>query len=41
MLPEHGRREDIAEAALYLSSDASRFVTAEILDVNGGVIGKA
>lgn len=41
MLPQHGRSEDIAEAALYLCSDAAKFVTCEVLDVNGGAIGKA
>lgn len=32
-----GTPEDIAEAILYLVSDASRFVTGQILRVNGGV----
>jgi 3-oxoacyl-[acyl-carrier protein] reductase len=32
-----GRPEDIAHAVLYLSSDASRFVTGQILRPNGGV----
>ncbi|MCE2391405.1 MAG: SDR family oxidoreductase [Proteobacteria bacterium] len=41
MLKTHGRAEDIAEAALYLACDESKFVTAEIIDVNGGAIGKA
>jgi meso-butanediol dehydrogenase/(S,S)-butanediol dehydrogenase/diacetyl reductase len=40
MLKQHGRSEDVADAALYLASDESRFVTAEIIDVNGGAVGK-
>ena len=32
-----GRPEDIAHAVLYLASDASRFVTGQILRPNGGV----
>jgi len=32
-----GRPADIAHAVLYLASDASRFVTGQILRVNGGV----
>lgn len=32
-----GRGEDVAEAALYLASDAAGFVTGEVLDVNGGM----
>lgn len=35
-LRARGEIEDIAEAALYLASDASRYVTGVILDVNGG-----
>ena len=31
-----GRPEDIAEAALYLASDAARFVTGTVLVVDGG-----
>ena len=31
-----GRPSDIAFALLYLASDASRFVTGQILPVNGG-----
>ena len=31
-----GRPSDIALALLYLASDASRFVTGQILAVNGG-----
>jgi len=33
-----GRPEDIAEAVLFLSSQASNFVTGIILDVNGGLL---
>jgi NAD(P)-dependent dehydrogenase (short-subunit alcohol dehydrogenase family) len=40
MLGRHGRSEDIASAALYLASDEAAFVTGEILDVDGGAIGK-
>jgi len=31
-----GRPSDIAFALLYLASDASRFVTGQVLAVNGG-----
>ena len=33
---EPGRAEDVAGAALYLASDASRFVTGVVLPVDGG-----
>jgi len=33
---EPGRPEDVATAALYLASDASRFVTGVVLPVDGG-----
>jgi NAD(P)-dependent dehydrogenase (short-subunit alcohol dehydrogenase family) len=36
-LPYVGRAEDIAQAALFLASDASRFVTGHNLVVNGGI----
>ncbi len=36
---ELGRPEDVANAALYLASDESRFVMASGLIVDGGVTG--
>jgi 3-oxoacyl-[acyl-carrier protein] reductase len=33
-----GEPEDIAEAALFLSSQASNFITGQILNVNGGLL---
>jgi len=33
-----GQPEDIANAMLFLVSDQSRYITGEILDVNGGFI---
>ncbi|MDT2006727.1 SDR family oxidoreductase [Rhodococcus opacus] len=35
-LGRNGRPADIAEAALYLTSDSASWVTGEVLDVNGG-----
>jgi len=35
---EYGRPEDVAEAILFLCSDRSRYITGEILDVNGGLV---
>jgi NAD(P)-dependent dehydrogenase (short-subunit alcohol dehydrogenase family) len=40
MLQSHGRSEDVANAVLYLASNESSFVTAEMIDVNGGAVGK-
>jgi NAD(P)-dependent dehydrogenase (short-subunit alcohol dehydrogenase family) len=33
-----GDVQDIAEAALFLLSDGSKYITGEILDVNGGLL---
>jgi 3-oxoacyl-[acyl-carrier protein] reductase len=33
-----GQPEDIAEAVVFLVSDKARFITGEILDVNGGIL---
>lgn len=35
---EYARPEDIAEAVVFLASDKSRYITGEILDVNGGLV---
>ena len=35
-----GRAEDVADAVLFLASDEARFITAEILNVDGGTAGK-
>jgi len=33
-----GQPEDIAEAVVFLSSQASHFITGQVLDVNGGML---
>lgn len=33
-----GKPEDVAEAVLFLASDSARYITGEILDVNGGLV---
>ncbi len=35
---EYGKPEDVAQAVLFLASDRARYITGEILDVNGGLI---
>ncbi len=37
-LKRWGRPEDLAGAAIYLASDASAFVTGQVIVVNGGVV---
>jgi meso-butanediol dehydrogenase/(S,S)-butanediol dehydrogenase/diacetyl reductase len=40
ILKRHGHVDDIANAALFLASDESSFITGTVLDVNGGAIVK-
>jgi 3-oxoacyl-[acyl-carrier protein] reductase len=35
---EYGKPEDIAEAVAFLASDRARYITGEVLDVNGGLV---
>jgi|WetSurMetagenome_2_1015567.scaffolds.fasta_scaffold865008_2 3-oxoacyl-[acyl-carrier protein] reductase len=35
---EYGQPKDNAEAILILASEKSRYITGEILDVNGGLV---
>ena len=35
---EYGQPQDIAEAVAFLASDRARYITGEVLDVNGGLI---
>jgi len=35
---EYGKPEDVAQAVLFLASDQARYITGEILDVNGGLV---
>ena len=37
-LRRYGEPEEIAEAILFLASERSRYITGEILDVNGGLV---
>jgi NAD(P)-dependent dehydrogenase (short-subunit alcohol dehydrogenase family) len=35
---EYGQPEDVAEAVAFFASDRARYITGEILDVNGGLV---
>jgi len=35
---EYGTAQDIAEAVAFLASDRARYITGEVLDVNGGLV---
>ncbi len=37
-LGQLGRREDVAEAVLFLCSEGARFITGQVLGVNGGFV---
>jgi 3-oxoacyl-[acyl-carrier protein] reductase len=37
-IPRMGRPEDIAEAVVFLASQASNYITGAVLDVNGGIV---
>jgi NAD(P)-dependent dehydrogenase (short-subunit alcohol dehydrogenase family) len=41
LTPRVGRSEDIAEAVLFLVSDAAEFITGQILNVDGGITSHA
>jgi 3-oxoacyl-[acyl-carrier protein] reductase len=40
MIPwkEYGKPQDVAEAVAFLASDRARYITGEVLDVNGGLV---
>ena len=40
LIKRHGHVDDIANAALFLASDESTFITGTVLDVNGGAVVK-
>jgi meso-butanediol dehydrogenase/(S,S)-butanediol dehydrogenase/diacetyl reductase len=40
LLKRHGRAQDVAAAVAFLASDEAAFITATVLDVNGGAISK-
>jgi 3-oxoacyl-[acyl-carrier protein] reductase len=35
---EYGQPQDVAEAVVFLASDRARYITGEVLDVNGGLL---
>ena len=40
LLKRHGRSEDVAAAVAFLASDDAAFITATILNVDGGAVAK-
>ena len=40
ILPGAGRSEDVANLVLFLSCDESKFITGEMINVDGGVPAK-
>jgi|SRR5271163_1526759 len=40
LLKRHGRAEDVAAAVAFLASDEAAFITAVVLDVDGGAVAK-
>jgi NAD(P)-dependent dehydrogenase (short-subunit alcohol dehydrogenase family) len=40
LLKRHGRTRDVAAAVAFLASDEAAFITAVVLDVDGGCVGK-
>jgi 3-oxoacyl-[acyl-carrier protein] reductase len=37
-IPRMGHPQDIAEAVVFLASQASNYITGAVLDVNGGIV---
>jgi 3-oxoacyl-[acyl-carrier protein] reductase len=37
-IPRMGKPEDVAEAVVFLASQASNYITGAVLDVNGGIV---
>jgi 3-oxoacyl-[acyl-carrier protein] reductase len=35
---DFGGPEDVAEAALFLASDAARYITGQVIQVDGGMV---